>query len=96
MDHSIVTDNGKKKPEIVSFYNNTKYGVDLLNMKCTIYATNKRTRHWPMAIFLILLCKHKWLYIILMLSGIANNDTILVRKGSHTGLSLRCSTITNI
>lgn len=43
------------KPEIIEFYNSTKGGVDSLDQKCTIYCTRRRTRRWPMAIFLRIL-----------------------------------------
>lgn len=40
-----------QKPEIISYYNSTKGGVDALDEKCSIYSTGRRTRRWPMAIF---------------------------------------------
>lgn len=47
--HQEGTDEGK--PEIITYYNNTKGGVDSLDEKCTIYSSGRRTRRWPMAIF---------------------------------------------
>lgn len=46
---SVDSDNGK--PEIISYYNCNKGGVDTLDQKCSIYSTGRRTRRWPMAIF---------------------------------------------
>ncbi|XP_039278702.1 piggyBac transposable element-derived protein 4-like [Nilaparvata lugens] len=51
MHHNREINQEKSKPEIVCFYNSTKAGVDLLDMKCAIYSSNKRTRRWPMAVF---------------------------------------------
>lgn len=51
MHHSRSTDVESNKPEIISFYNSTKGGVDALDEKCTIYSSSRRTRRWPMAIF---------------------------------------------
>lgn len=50
--HSLpAQDPEVNKPEIISFYNNSKAGVDTLDQKCAIYSTGRRTRRWPMAIF---------------------------------------------
>lgn len=51
MHDTIETNQAKNKPEIISFYNSTKAGVDLLDMKCAIFSANRKTRRWPMAIF---------------------------------------------
>lgn len=55
MHHSFEINEDKKKPEIVCYYNTTKCGVDLLDMRCAVYASNRRTRRWPMAVFYRLL-----------------------------------------
>lgn len=50
--HSLpAQDPEVNKPEIISFYNNSKSGVDSLDQKCATYSTGRRTRRWPMAIF---------------------------------------------
>lgn len=51
MHHSKSIDEEKKKPEIICFYNKTKSGVDILDMKCAVYSSGRRTRRWPMAVF---------------------------------------------
>lgn len=51
MHHHSGTNEVKRKPEIVCFYNQTKCGVDLIDMKCAIYSSNRRTRRWPLAVF---------------------------------------------
>ncbi|XP_049946608.1 piggyBac transposable element-derived protein 4-like [Schistocerca serialis cubense] len=51
MHHSNYTDVSNDKPEIISFYNATKSGIDTLDMKCSVYSTNRKTRRWPLAIF---------------------------------------------
>lgn len=55
MHDSMKNNEVKKKPEIISYYNSSKCGVDLLDMKCAIFSSSRRTRRWPMAIFYRLL-----------------------------------------
>ncbi|XP_026331127.1 piggyBac transposable element-derived protein 4-like [Hyposmocoma kahamanoa] len=55
MHHSPEVDDSTKKPEIILFYNSTKFGVDLLDQRCSNYSTARRTRRWPLAIFYRLL-----------------------------------------
>ena len=54
MHHSQEDDPETGKPEIISFYNLTKSGVDALDQKCATYTASRRTRRWPMAIFFAL------------------------------------------
>lgn len=51
MHHSAFTDVVNKKPEMVSFYNSTKSGIDTLDQKCSVYSANRKTRRWPLAVF---------------------------------------------
>ena len=52
MHNSIsVTDDDKKKPEINIFYNETKGGVDCLNMPVHNYMSKRQTRRWPISFF---------------------------------------------
>lgn len=39
------------KPEIISFYNKTKAGVDTFDQMCGNYTTARATKRWPMRIF---------------------------------------------
>lgn len=55
MHHQKEIDEDVQKPEIISYYNRTKGGVDALDEKCSVYCTGRRTRRWPMAIFYRLL-----------------------------------------
>lgn len=55
MHHTASTDATKNKPEIISHYNSTKCGVDLLDMKCAVFSSSRRTRRWPLAVFYRLL-----------------------------------------
>ncbi|CAK6973186.1 piggyBac transposable element-derived protein 4-like [Scomber scombrus] len=45
----------KKKPETVSFYNSTKFGVDVLDEMARLYSVKGATRRWPVAVFYNLL-----------------------------------------
>ncbi|UYV76808.1 hypothetical protein LAZ67_14002078 [Cordylochernes scorpioides] len=53
--HSTMTideDTGDKmKPEIVTFYNQTKIGVDVVDQMSGTYSVGRRTRRWPLCIF---------------------------------------------
>nr|CAH7724714.1 unnamed protein product [Callosobruchus chinensis] len=49
-----TTDEGGK-PEIVTFYNMTKGGVDVLDQPCHNYDVSHSTRRWPMVLFYDLL-----------------------------------------
>lgn len=51
MHYTSDIDEKTHKPEIICYYNKTKCGVDLMDMKCAIYASNRRTRRWPHALF---------------------------------------------
>lgn len=44
-----------KKPDIVTFYNRTKIGVDLVDQLCQNYNVARNTNRWPMVIFYNLL-----------------------------------------
>lgn len=55
MHQTASVDARKNKPEIISYYNSTKCGVDLLDMKCSVFSSSRRTRRWPQAIFYRLL-----------------------------------------
>lgn len=51
MHHTIEHNQEKKKPEIICFYNATKCGVDILDMKCAVFSSSRKTRRWPLAMF---------------------------------------------
>ena len=42
---------GTKKPQTVLFYNNTKFGVDLMDAMCRQFSTKSGCRRWPLAVF---------------------------------------------
>ena len=39
------------KPDIIIDYNNTKYGVDVVDQLCHKYSTKRATRRWPLCVF---------------------------------------------
>ena len=52
-DNAIDKSSGfKNKPEIVTFYNQTKVGVDVLDQLCSNYDTARTTKRWPTVFFL--------------------------------------------
>lgn len=60
----------KKKPEIITFYNTSKGGVDSNDQLCSNYNVGRRTNRWPLAIF----------YHILNITGI--NSYIIFKQNS--------------
>ncbi len=40
-----------KKTEIITFYNNTKSGIDTFDQFCGLYSVSRKTNRWPMHIF---------------------------------------------
>lgn len=51
MHHSAETDSTNGLPEIISFYNCHKGGVDTLDEMCSKMTCGRRTRRWPCALF---------------------------------------------
>lgn len=48
-------ENEKQKPSIISFYNKTKFGVDLMDQMVGTYRCKRKVNRWPMALFCNLL-----------------------------------------
>lgn len=53
MASNEVTNDASKKPEIITFYNETKSGVDVVDKLCTTYNVARSTKRWPMVICLL-------------------------------------------
>ncbi|XP_046409246.1 piggyBac transposable element-derived protein 4-like [Ischnura elegans] len=49
------TTGNSNKPEIVTFYNATKSGVDVVDKLCATYSVARNTKRWPMTIFYTML-----------------------------------------
>lgn len=45
----------KAKPEIITFYNRTKGGVDTVDQLCRTYDVSRNSRRWPLTIFFALM-----------------------------------------
>lgn len=54
-DEVAITGGDKKKPETIIFYNETKFGVDVVDQMCRKYSTKASSRRWPVQIFYNLL-----------------------------------------
>jgi hypothetical protein len=53
MHNSVAIEDGiKKLPEKVSFYNSTKYGVDVLDQMGRVYSRKAHSGRWPVQFFL--------------------------------------------
>ena len=48
-DQPVMSDNGK--PEIITFYNATKGGVDTFDQTCCFQSYNRVTKRWPLTVF---------------------------------------------
>lgn len=56
MHHDAAIDHDKDdKPEIITFYNSTKSGVDVLDKLCAQYSCKRSTRRWPLSLFFTIL-----------------------------------------
>ena len=44
-----------KKPEIITFYDSTKGGVDVVDMMMDKYSVSRNSRRWPVTVFFALL-----------------------------------------
>lgn len=54
MHHDAAIDpstGDEKKPVIITTYNETKYGVDILDKMCRQYDVARNTKRWPLVIF---------------------------------------------
>lgn len=55
-DSTIDKETGvAQKPEIITFYNSTKSGVDIVDQLCATYSVSRNTNRWPMVIFYTIL-----------------------------------------
>lgn len=46
-----VNNDAKRKPEIISYYNKTKGGVDLMDQMVSTYTCKRQSKRWPMTFF---------------------------------------------
>ena len=44
----LILDGPKKIPESIAFYNDTKFGVDIIDQMARLYTTKVASRRWPM------------------------------------------------
>lgn len=52
LHNSVSIENSeKKKPETITYYNQTKYGVDIVDQMIRLYTTKSGSRRWPMHVF---------------------------------------------
>lgn len=45
----------RRKPEIITYYNRTKNGIDLVDKMCSLYDVSRNSRRWPLTVFFDLL-----------------------------------------
>ncbi len=79
---SVNFENDKKmKPETIEFYNNKKYGVDVLDQMARNYSVNAGSRRWPLQVFyniLDLAAINAWiLYKTVMQKDLSRRNFIL-------------------
>ncbi|KAJ3646387.1 hypothetical protein Zmor_005897 [Zophobas morio] len=78
-DDTIDPATGEKyKPEIITFYNGTKGGVDTVDELCSTYNVARNTRRWPMVLF----------YSIMNMAGI-NGQIIYMANNPNSNLVRR-------
>lgn len=87
MHHCVETNESKKKPEIIAYYNETKCGVDVLDMRCAIFDTRRRTRRWPLVVYFrilsILSANSYILYLCYRGSALINRFTFVQNLGKE-------------
>ncbi|XP_045450966.1 piggyBac transposable element-derived protein 4-like [Melitaea cinxia] len=67
-DNSIdVMTGGKRKPEMITFYNRTKGGVNVVDELCANYDVSRNSKRWPLTFF----------YSLLNMAGI---NSYIIRK----------------
>lgn len=49
------TTGDSRKPEIITYYNRTKNGVDLVDKMCSLYDVSRNSKRWPLTVFFDLL-----------------------------------------
>ncbi len=79
---SVNIGNDKKmKPETIEFYNNTKYGVDVLDQMARNYSVKSGSRRWPLEVLyniLDLAAINAWiLYKTIMRKDLSHRNFIL-------------------
>ena len=72
-----ITDGRKKIPETIQYYNQTKYGVDVVDQMARLYSTKVSSRRWPLQLF----------YNVLDLAGI--NALVVYREVTGSKITRR-------
>ncbi|XP_026475643.1 uncharacterized protein LOC113389687 [Ctenocephalides felis] len=70
-----VENNDKRLPETVSYYNKTKFGVDMTDQMASKFSTKSKSCRWPLQVF----------FIIFDLAGI--NAWILYKQTTEANIS---------
>ncbi|KAJ8886700.1 hypothetical protein PR048_012912 [Dryococelus australis] len=65
--------NEKKTPETFSYYNNTMYGVDILDQMARLYSMKSGSRRWPLHVFFNIPQSTKWCRHDLSLASTRNS-----------------------
>lgn len=66
----------EKMPEIVSFYESTKLGVEIVDELCATYDVSQTARQWPVVVF----------YSLMNIAGV-NSQIIYVSNNSNTNIT---------
>ncbi|CAH2085721.1 unnamed protein product [Euphydryas editha] len=75
-DQNIDPTSGDKcKPEILTFYNSTKIGVDVVDELCAAYDVSRNSKRWPMTVF----------YAIMNVAAI--NSVIIYRENNNSQIN---------
>lgn len=67
----------KRKPEIITFYNSTKAGVDVVDELCATYDVSRNSKRWPMTVF----------YAVMNVAAI--NGVIIFRENNNSKTNRR-------
>ena len=67
----------KQNPEIITFYNSTKAGVDVVDELCATYNVSRNAKRWPMTVF----------YAVMNVAAI--NSVIIYRENNNSKTTRR-------
>lgn len=76
-DNAIDSNSDKNKPEIITFYNSTKGGVDVVDEMKGNYSVSRISRRWPFTVF----------YSILNITGI--NSQLIYHENNKCNINRR-------
>ena len=89
LDEGAKSPGPEKKPEVITYYNATKGGVDTMDQMVRWFTTKRKTRRWPMVIFYNMLDISALNTFIVWMS--LNKENYTAKRGNRLRRSLLIS-----